>query len=129
MSEVSNTFEMTLREIRGGGALTELSTKLAELVAAVRATGKAGKLRLEIAVTPASRGEAVCLMLDDDISLKLPRLEKASSIFFATDQNLLQRQDPRQKEFELREVNPAPQEIREVPVMVDQAARPAAMGG
>src|SRR5262252_4072062 len=113
---MSNTFDKTLREVRGGLVMTELSQKMTELVAAVRATGKGGKLTLELKIKPASKGETVCVMVEDDITVKLPKPEKATSVFYATEGNLLQRSDPRQKEFELQEVpQEKPAEVIQVP--------------
>lgn len=109
-AEVNNTFDATLRQIRSGGAITELSTRLAEVVSAVRSSGRGGKLRLELTITPASRGETIAVTVEDEITVKLPRPEKASTIFYTNEQNLLQRTDPRQAEFDmLRKVEtPAP---------------------
>jgi hypothetical protein len=103
-AEIGNAFDKTLRELRGGFAMSELSERLGEVVAAVRLTGKKGKLRLELEVKPASRGETVCVMVEDEISTKIPKPDRITTIFYADEQNLLQRQDPRQKEFELRTV-------------------------
>jgi len=107
----SNAFDLTLRGLRGGAALAEASDELTKLVAAVRHTGKKGRLTLAIDVEPASAGDSVVLQLRDDLTVKMPRLPKGGSIFFAAEDGTLQRSDPRQKEFQLREVpktNPAP---------------------
>lgn len=105
MSETkSNGFEVTLREMRGGRSLHELSEKLAELVAAVKQTGKAGAISYIIKVKPASAGDVVTLQLEDDVKAKIPELARGASIFFADDANVLQRTDPRQREFKLTTV-------------------------
>jgi hypothetical protein len=105
MSEMkSNGFEVTLREMRGGRSLNELSEKLAELVAAVKQTGKAGSITYKLKVKPASAGDLVTLQLEDDLKPKIPELARGASIFFADDANVLQRTDPRQKEFTLTTV-------------------------
>lgn len=121
MSEiVSNSFDRTLREMRNGQCVEELSEQLAGLVAAVRLTGRGGSLTFKLTVKPASRGETVALMLTDDVNVKMPKAERPSNIFFANENNLLQRSDPRQKELELRSVtSPAVAELRSV------AANPA----
>jgi len=116
---MSNTFDKTLREVRGGLVVSELSQKLGEVVGAVRATGKGGKLTLELKIRPASKGETVCVMVEDEIKVSLPKPEKATSVFYATESNLLERSDPRQKEFELREV---PQEKAQEPIRVAATA-------
>ena len=100
----NNAFEKTLRDVRYGHAVTEASEKLAQLVQAVRASGKGGRFTLTLSVKPASRGDTSTLMVEDDIAVKLPKQEKPQSVFFATDQNLLQRNDPNQKEFVLKTV-------------------------
>jgi hypothetical protein len=120
MTEIANTFEKTLREVRAGMAMSELSEGLANLVQAVRASGKGGKLVLELKIKPASKGETVCVFIEDEITVKAPKPEKASSIFFTTEDNLLQRQDPRQMVMELREVPAPKQELKEVKNAVNQ---------
>jgi hypothetical protein len=120
MKEISNTFEKTLREVRAGFAMNELSEGLAKLVESVRASGKSGKLVLELKIKPASKGETVCVLIEDDITVKCPKPEKASSIFFTTEDNQLQRNDPRQMTMELREVPAPKQELKEVAKAVNQ---------
>lgn len=101
---MKNSWETVLREVRGGECVTELSERLADLVAQVRLHGKGGKLTLVVKVTPASRGDTTALMVDDAITVTPPKAEPARSIFFATADNLLVRNDPRQKEFTFKEV-------------------------
>lgn len=95
-----NTFEKTMREVRQGHALGEASEKLTELVKQVRANGRCGELVIRLKVKPASRGETTTLMVEDEIVVKLPKAERPQTVFFASDENLLQRNDPRQPEFE-----------------------------
>jgi hypothetical protein len=114
MSEINNSFDKTLRELRHGAALDDCSKALAEVVAAVRATGKPGKLKLELSIVPTSRGDARCVTVHDDVAVKLPKGEKAITIFYADDENLLQRNDPRQRELALRQVEPAVEALKTV---------------
>ena len=102
----------TLREIRAGAALDDLATELADVVAAVRQTGKAGTLTLKLAIAPASKGDVQTLMLADTITAKLPRADRGSTVFFSDDANNLSRRDPRQGEIPLRAVPDPAQEIR-----------------
>ena len=102
----------TLREVRGGDALDDLATELADVVAAVRKTGKAGTLTLKLSIAPASKGDVQTLMLADTISAKLPRADRGSTVFFSDDANNLSRRDPRQGEITLRAVDEPAQEIR-----------------
>lgn len=92
-------FVDTLKDIRHGDVIGELGAELADLVGAVRATGLGGMLTLSIRVKPASKGDVSALVLEDEIKVKLPKLPRGATILFATDENLLQRQDPRQPEL------------------------------
>jgi hypothetical protein len=93
------SFIDTLKEIRSGQAVEDLTDEMSKLVAAVRASGRAGKLTLTIAVKPASKGNVNTLMVDDAITIKTPVRETETTIFFSTDDNTLQRNDPRQPEL------------------------------
>jgi hypothetical protein len=97
-------FVDTLREVRGGQCLDELSVKLNDLVAAVRQTGKSGEIGLRLKVSPAGSGAVLVVQVDDAITLKLPELSKQSTLFFPTEDNNLQRTDPRQRSMELEAV-------------------------
>lgn len=96
---MAQTFVDTLKDIRSGEAIDDLTEALRDVTAAVRATGKAGKLTYTIAVKPASKGNVNTLMLDDAITVKKPVKETETTIFFSTDENVLQRNDPRQPEL------------------------------
>jgi hypothetical protein len=108
MEQMANGFEKTLRELRQGAALSELTEGLYALVAQVRETGRPGKMIWKLKVKPASRGDGVTLMLEDEVEVKGPPTIRPQTIFFATEDGRLQRNDPRQKELELRAV-PAPE--------------------
>lgn len=100
-------FIRTAQEIRNGAFLDEVSGELGLLVAAVRDAARPGKLVITLAIKPASKGEVTALVIDDTITVKMPRQERGSTILFATAKNTLQRNDPRQPELAgLREVTP-----------------------
>lgn len=101
----SNSFVNTFCQIREGDSVSEASDKLQELVAAVRETGRPGTLTIAIKVKPGTtRGRIGTIILEDDIAAKLPKKEKDESLFFATDDNTLQRTDPNQPELSLKTV-------------------------
>ena len=93
---MSKPFDHTLRELRFGECLDELSAEMSKLVAAVGNTGKAGSVTLTIKLKPAGGGS---VEVADDIKSKIPTLPKGSSIFFATPENNLVRNDPRQPDL------------------------------
>ena len=70
---------------QGGLLEHECSSALRDVVQAVRQTGKSGKLLVEIEVRPASKGAGNALSLSHQVTPKLPKLDKESSIFFADD--------------------------------------------
>lgn len=111
---MNNTFELTVRELRNGGTAEELEKALINLVAQVRATGRSGELTLKLKIKPASKGDVNVLMLEDDIKVKYPQLERGGSIFFADDHQKLYRSDPRQRELELKTVEIPQESLRAV---------------
>lgn len=110
---MNRPFDHTLREIRFGECLDELTAEIGKLVAAVGDTGKAGQITLTIKLKPVGGG---AIEVTDDIKAKIPTLPKGSSVFFATPENNLVRNDPRQPELSgLKEVAAAPAaELKEV---------------
>jgi len=97
---MSNGFAQTLQNLRSGFAANELSEKLQELVSGVRLTGRSGELVLRVKVKPASQGDTTALMVSDEISVRMPKVKNAETIFFAGDDNSLLRQ----KELPLRAI-------------------------
>lgn len=88
-------FMQTLRELRKGAALADAGEKLQQLIAAVREAKKGGKLTLTIEVKPA-KGDTDILTIQDAVKVALPEPERGVTIMYATDENTLQREDPRQ---------------------------------
>lgn len=91
-------FLKTVEQLADGRTASDLDDALLTLVAAVRHTGKKGTLTFSLTVKPASK-DGHALILDDDVKLKLPVMERAATILFATDTNELSRSDPRQPEL------------------------------
>lgn len=89
-------FTETLREIRQGALVDELSEQLRELVQRIGEVGGSGSLTLTIKLKRASKGSGNTLLLSDDIKVKKPIGEKGETILFATGEGELQRNDPRQ---------------------------------
>lgn len=105
-------FINTLADVRAGGVIDDLDDILADVVQAVRNTGKTGELTLKLTIKPASKGDICTLFVDADIKTKLPRLDKGSTVFFADDDNSLTRRDPRQSEIPLRAIDDPKEPIR-----------------
>lgn len=91
----SNVFLTTLQKHRSGGLLAEASAKLAELTAAVHATGKRGRMTIEISVVPASAGDQ-CITLHDNVTTRLPKKPAPASLWFTTPEGELLKENPNQ---------------------------------
>lgn len=95
-------FTDTIREARMGELHEELSDKLNELVKACGDTQKQGTLTLTIKLKPSSSG---AIEMFDEVKLKKPELARGSSMFFATVENNLVRNNQHQPDLTgLREV-------------------------
>jgi len=101
----SKPFYDFLREHRNGLTHDELADALNELVAAVTEENKGGTLTFTVSVKPMGKSDG--LEVSADIKVKPPKKTAGVSIFFATPENNLVRQDPRQQSMELREIGPS----------------------
>lgn len=87
-----------LRDIRKGRVVDAATDDLAELVRAVKDTGKAGSLTLTISIKPQDK-EAEQVVVSAAVSTKLPKAALPEGIFFAGIDGDLLRDDPSQKEM------------------------------
>lgn len=87
-----------LRSLRRGNAIADLDDALAQLVASVRETGKAGTLTLKLRVEPADK-DSRTVFVTDEIASKLPKREPGKSIFYIDHQGRLTRNDPDQPDL------------------------------
>lgn len=92
----------TLRHIGGGVFIDTASNKLAELVAAVDASGKSGRIDLSIAVKKATRGGA--MHITGRIKLTKPTEDAMEAMLFATPEGNLVTDDPHQRSLALTAV-------------------------
>jgi|GEM_PF-5165636 len=93
-----------IRQQRDGDLAFDFSKTLTEVVAAVRETGRAGKVKLTLTVAPSARGDASKVLVRDDIEAVPPRPERSPSLYYTTEANGLSRENPRQQSF--RDVAP-----------------------
>lgn len=108
-------FPETILQINNGAAVMELSEALEKVVAAVRAAGKSGSITLTIKVAPASKGSTDVLMVESQVKTKLPEPERGMTVFYATENNRLVRNDPKQQMLPLRVVDiEQPKQLKEV---------------
>jgi len=107
-------FTETLRQLDRGTLIEDLETELAEVVAAVRETGKAGKLKLTLTIKPANSGNVETLLVNTAVDTTKPTPERGVTLFYATDENELLREDPKQFKLELKTLSKAEQPLKEV---------------
>jgi hypothetical protein len=96
--KTQNGFDHTLNNLRRGRLLSELTDAETALVAAVRQTGRKGKLVLTIQYAIGGTDNSV-LMLSADVDCRLPKQQIVPTVVYADDDNHLHRQDPRQTEM------------------------------
>lgn len=97
----SNSFLSVLqRKEINDGLLTEASEKLGEAALAAKASGKKATVILTITIEPQKRGAlAISALVGNKVP---PTKEESLSIFFVDKEGGLHRDDPEQKEFELK---------------------------
>ena len=96
----------------GGVTLSEIDEKVAKLVLTVLATGKSGTLAYKIKI---SRNGGKGVKVEDEVSVKEPKLETGISFFFADEHGTLTRNDPNQMGLPFRPVPSDQAEPRPMP--------------
>jgi hypothetical protein len=110
-------FQDFIIQVNNGTTARELSEALEQVVAAVRGTGKSGAITLTLKVAPASKGATDVLMVESHVKTRLPGPDRGMTVFFATEDNHLVRNDPKQQTLPLRVVEieqPKRGELKEV---------------
>jgi hypothetical protein len=92
-------FTQVVMDLRRGAAQHELSEGLAEVVAAVMAHNKPGKVVLTLTVKPAEDNTMVSI--SDDVKVTPPKPTKGQSLFYAEENGSVTRTNPRQGELPL----------------------------
>lgn len=86
-------FTDVLRDHRGGKLVDHLSSKLDEVVQAVRRTGKSGELTLKLKITP-TKGEDDLVDVVPNCKVTLPEPDLAKALFYVSDEGDLLRSNP-----------------------------------
>ena len=100
-------FTNTLNTMDFGVLPEELSDDLAELIQAVKDTGKSGDLTLKLTIKAESLG-AGQVSIKSDVKLKKPQMPRDKAVMFMTPDNNLQREDPRQHSMKFEAVPNTP---------------------
>ncbi len=104
------SFSLFLFDLNDGSTHAGLTGDLAELLAAVKSTGRTGSMTLKIKVASASRGggEVDKITIIADRKPELPKPEQPQDFFWLTDDAEPTRQHPRQHSLDLRDVRSNP---------------------
>jgi len=99
------SFNQFLVDLNDGSTHAGLTGDLAELLQAVKATGRTGSMTLKIKVSSASKGgnEVDKITIMADRKLELPKPEQPQDFFWLTDDAEPTRQHPRQHQLDLRD--------------------------
>lgn len=89
-------FAVILVQTDKGRVNERASTELAELLKAVKATGKAGSLQITFKVTPDKGSDGDRVVIAANVVSKKPAFDPRTSIFFVDDDGGLHRDDPKQ---------------------------------
>ncbi len=98
---MTRPFSDILGELGAGQTVDILTTDLAEVVTAVKETGKKGTIRLDLEIVP---NGAHGVRITDKITTKAPREDRGETLFFTDADGGLHRRDPRQQDLPLRQV-------------------------
>jgi hypothetical protein len=101
-----------LRDLGKGRVVEDAATMLQDLVRAVRDYGKKGTFTLKVEVAP-MKGDAEALLVNAKAEARPPSGEPVSAVFFSDQHGNLLRDDPRQPQLPLRELNRENKELRQ----------------
>lgn len=103
VKDPDEVFREFLADVRNGQALHDWGEELSAVVAAVKETGKAGKLQITFDVKPADDGHQ--LIFADKYKATIPKPPVPKTYLYRMKDGSLSRRDPRQPDLPgLREV-------------------------
>ena len=104
--EPKNSFSVVLGELSNGHCVNELSENLENLIEQVRNRNGVAELTLKIKLKARNGGKQIDV--EHTITTKEPKRVAPSTLFYTTEANALQRNDPDQRTFDLRELPEEP---------------------
>jgi hypothetical protein len=104
MSAEKTPFSQQIAFMSKGMLDDELTEVLAEVVRAVRETGKQGTVSLNLKIGMLNRADENTMKITPTITHKAPEADRAEAIMWSTADGDLLRNDPDQRALDLREV-------------------------
>ncbi|QGH62718.1 hypothetical protein [Serratia proteamaculans] len=112
----STPFSQQLTYLNKGSLNDELTEQLAQVVKAVRETGKAGSITLTLKVGMLNKANEDVVKISPVVAYKIPEGERAETIMWSTADGDLLRNDPQQPgAAELKQVASTDTERRQLP--------------
>lgn len=108
MSQHNTPFSQQLAFLSKGCLNDELTELMAEVVKAVRETGKSGSLTLTLKVQMLNNRDENAVKITPAVKSKKPKLAPYETIMFSTGDGDLLRDDPNQRKLPLEEVPARP---------------------
>lgn len=108
--QATDTPIIKVLENLSSGALFDLSAQVSEAVQTAQDTGKMATVTLTLKFKPQGAGR---MEVVDDISSKLPRYPRQTTLMYA-DGGALLVDDPKQHKLNLKTVDSAPRQFKEV---------------
>lgn len=108
MSDHKTPFSQQIAFFSRGQFDDEVTDELADLIKAVRTTGKSGELTIKIKVSLLNARDENALKLAPKVSCKKPQPAPYETIMFSTADGDLLRDDPQQRSLNLKEVPSTP---------------------
>lgn len=94
-----------LSEHRAGATLDEINEAIRDVTASVTDEQKVGSITITVSIKPLGKGDGLAVGIET--KAKPPKQTVGTSVFFATADNDLVREDPRQSSLVLRDITPA----------------------
>ena len=105
--EPGNLFASTLNAVGYGDLAGQASSSLEELVKSVRETSKTGEMTVTLKIKPRGRDSGQ-VEVTGSVSVKTPIADVAPSMFFATENGELLRDNPAQRQLPFGQEMPKP---------------------
>jgi hypothetical protein len=86
-------FAEVLSEVNKGVVADDAATELAKLVAAVKETGKKGRMTITLEVSPFSGNDEI-VQVSGSVAMRPPKAAAPMSVFYQDDDGNLTRNDP-----------------------------------
>ncbi len=97
-------FTYTLNNMDYGVTAEDASDEMAEVLQAVKDTGKQGTVTVKLTIKPESL-QSGQVSITPEVTSKAPQLPRDKAMLFLTPDNNVQREDPRQKKLEFESVD------------------------